>query len=307
MLLKKLFVIGLSLLAVTACSTNTYVSQENIEKYDNHVKKFLIAECMEPQREVRLAVAEHFGFDKSELMEADHSALNQFVNDIRGLKGRIAIVAHTDYQGSEAYNEKLSFRRANSVKKYLLEQLDFQNYQWDVSYLGETMPLVAGHTKQANAANRRAYVVFEQTLDKETNPDCLPEKVEPEQRVYVAMTSHFDFDKSILKAQDKAELDELIAKLNGLSGHIMIAGHTDHHGAASYNIKLSEARSIAVQEYMKSKLTDPTHFIWEVKAFGENSPLIQEHTKAADAENRRVFVVFREGEIELLKNEVTPL
>ncbi len=311
MLLKKLLVIGVSSLAVTACSTNTYVSKENIEKFDNHVKKFLIAECMAPQREVKLAVAEHFDFDKSELMSADHAALNQLVNDIRGLKGRIAIVAHTDYQGSDEYNEKLSFRRANSVKKYLLEQLNFRDYQWDLEYFGERMPLVEGRTKAANAANRRAYVIFEQTLDQPSNPDCLPKesKPEPEKRVYVAMTSHFDFDKSILKEKDKAELDELIYKLDGLSGHIMIAGHTDYHGSESYNIKLSEARSIAVKEYMKSKLVDPDSFIWEVKAFGENNPLIQEHTQSADAENRRVFVVFREGDIkaEVDNTRITPL
>ncbi len=310
MQLKKLLLIGLGAWALTACNTNTYVSKENIEKFDNHVKKFLIAECMEPQREIKLAVAEHFDFDKSELMSADHAALNQFINDVRGLKGRIAIVAHTDYQGSDEYNEKLSFRRANSVKKYLIEQLDFKNYQWDVEYFGERMPMMEGHTEEANAANRRAYVIFEQTLDPETNPDCLPKDTapEPEKRVYVAMTSHFDFDKSILKEKDQTELDELIYKLDGLSGHIMIAGHTDYHGSESYNIKLSEARSIAVQEYMKSKLVDPDNFVWEVKAFGENSPLIQEHSKNADAENRRVFVVFREGDIETVTTEaITPL
>lgn len=289
---KKQLLVGLSLLSLFGCSTDAYVSQENIDKYDERVQKFLIAECLVPQREIQIGVAEHFEFDQSEVMEADFPSLNQFVRDIEKLKGRVAIVGHTDYQGSVKYNEQLSLRRAESIKAYLLQNLNADNYEWEIKYYGEKKPLVEGKTLEANAANRRAFLVFEQTVEKETNPACLPP--EPKRKVYVTMASHFDFDKSILKEKDKIELDKLGLKLEGLTGRILIAGHTDYQGSVSYNEKLARERSIAVQEYLKTRV-DPTQFVWEVKSFGENDPIIEEHSLKANAENRRAFVVFKEG------------
>ncbi len=69
MQIKQSLFIGLGLLSLFGCSTDTYVSQENIDKYDERVQKFLIAECLVPQREIQIGVAEHFEFDKSEIME----------------------------------------------------------------------------------------------------------------------------------------------------------------------------------------------------------------------------------------------
>ncbi|MDD9178465.1 MULTISPECIES: OmpA family protein [Aliivibrio] len=289
---KKQLLVGLTLLSFFGCSTDTYVSQENIDKYDERVQKFLIAECLVPQREIQIAVAEHFEFDKSELMEADHTSLNQFINEIKKLKGRVAIVGHTDYQGSVKYNEQLSLKRAESIKAYLLQNLNAENYEWEIKYYGEKKPIAEGKTLEANAINRRAFLVFEQTVEKETNPACLPP--EPKRKVYVTMASHFDFDKSILKEKDKVELDKLALKLEGLTGRILIAGHTDYQGSVSYNEKLAKERSIAVQEYLKTRV-DPTQFVWEVKSFGENDPIVEEHSLKANAENRRAFVVFKEG------------
>ncbi len=292
------------MLSLIACSTDTYVSKENIDKYDERVSKFLIAECLLPQREIKLAVAEHFDFDQSELKTDDYSALNQFVSDIKQLKGRISIVAHTDYQGSHAYNEQLSLRRANSVKEYITRQLVAENYDWEVKHYGETMPLLKEKTLAANAANRRAYVMFEQTNESEVDP-CQPP--EPERKVYVALTSHFDFDDSTIKEEDKIELDAIAAKLDGLQGHILIAGHTDYQGAVSYNEKLAMRRAQAVQDYLETKVSDKASFIWELKSFGENEPLVHERSLRANAANRRVFVVFKEGNIRESQGAVTPL
>ena len=101
----------LVLSSLSACSTDTYVSNDNMDKFDVHVVKFRIRECLLPPREIKIAVAEHFEFDKAVLMAADYAALDQFMDDIRAVKGRISIVAHTDYQGSKKYNEQLSKRR----------------------------------------------------------------------------------------------------------------------------------------------------------------------------------------------------
>ncbi|CAE6943867.1 OmpA family protein [Vibrio sp. B1FLJ16] len=278
--------------ALSGCATDTYVSQENREKFaDVNVSKFLISECLAPQRDIHIAVAEHFDFDKYNIRESDAANLDAFVSDIRGLSGRITIAGHTDYKGSNEYNDKLSLRRAQSVETYLKQHLDPDNYDWEVKHLGETEPLALGTSDQDRAENRRAYVLFEEAKKYEEMPFCEPPK--PERKIYMAMTPHFDFDESELKAEDLPQLDDFIAKLKGLEGSILIAGHTDQVGSFSYNQKVAERRAQTVMQYLKTKLDSP-QIAWEVKAFGELQPVLNQVNPEANALNRRAFIVFRE-------------
>ncbi|CAH7355681.1 Cell envelope biogenesis protein OmpA [Vibrio chagasii] len=285
----------LSALLLVGCATDTYVSQENRDKFAGlDVSKFLISECLAPEREVHIAIAEHFAFDKYQLRDLDKINLDTFVKEIRGLKGRITIVGHTDYKGSLEYNERLSQRRAKSVADYLQAHLDPKQYDWEVKHLGETQPLLLGKTDKDRAENRRAFIVFEEAQKYEEMPFCEPPK--PERKVYMAITPHFDFDKSVLKPEDLTQLDDFTVQLSGLQGSIMVAGHTDQAGSVSYNEKLAERRAETVVKYLKTKL-DPKQFIWEVKSFGKLQPAINERSEKADALNRRAFIVFKESDI----------
>ncbi|HHP0482986.1 TPA: OmpA family protein [Vibrio campbellii] len=283
-------------LLVAGCATDTYVSQENRDKFtDVDVSKFLISECLAPEREIHIGVAEHFAFDKYNIREVDATSLNAFVSEIEGLSGRITIVGHTDYKGSLEYNEALSLRRAQSVESFLKEKLDPDHYDWEVKYFGETQPLALGKTDEDRAENRRAFVVFEEAQKYEEMPFCEPPK--PDRKIYMAMTPHFDFDKSELKPEDLAKLDSFTDKLQGLQGSILVAGHSDQIGSLSYNEKLAQRRASEVVKYLKTKI-DPSQFLWEVKSFGELQPVINERSKEANALNRRAFIVFKEGSIE---------
>ncbi len=75
----------------------------------------------------------------------------------------------------------------------------------------------------------------------------------------------------------------------------MVAGHTDQVGSFSYNEQLAERRAQTVVEYLKTKL-DASRLVWEVKAFGELQPVINQTTSEANALNRRAFIVFKESE-----------
>lgn len=294
MKLNIFLALGLAL-GLSACSTDTYVSKENIDKFgDPQVEKFLIRECIVPERDIRIAMASHFDFDKSDLKPQDQASIDQLMASIGKLHGQISIVGHTDYQGSDDYNVKLSLRRAEAVKAYMQTKLDASRYDWEVKYYGESKPLAQGVTKQANAENRRAYVVFEQTQTQQENIFCQPP--EPERKVYVAMTSHFDFDKAQLHASDKDSLDEFAKNLTGLNGRVLIAGHTDYQGSISYNEQLAQRRAESVMQYLQAKL-DPNQFVWEVKSFGELNPVTQEQNLDANALNRRALIVFKEGEL----------
>ncbi|HCG9763357.1 TPA: OmpA family protein [Vibrio parahaemolyticus] len=279
---------------LAGCATETYVSQENREKFsDVNVSKFLISECLAPQREIHIAVAEHFDFDKFKIREADATSLDAFIRDIQGLSGRITIAGHTDYKGSNEYNDALSLRRAQSVAAYLKQQLDPTFYDWEIKHFGETQPLTLDTSEQARAENRRAYVMFEEAQKYDEMPFCEPPK--PGRKVYMAMTPHFDFDQSALKAEGLTQLDDFIEQLQGLEGSILVAGHTDQVGSLSYNEKLAERRAQTVVEYLKTKL-DASRLVWEVKAFGELQPVINQTTSEANALNRRAFIVFKESE-----------
>ena len=61
-----------------------------------------------------------FNFDKSEIRADQGAKLDEFISSLAGARyDSIAVVGHADRIGKEAYNKKLSERRANAVKTYL--------------------------------------------------------------------------------------------------------------------------------------------------------------------------------------------
>jgi outer membrane protein OmpA-like peptidoglycan-associated protein len=64
----------------------------------------------------------------------------------------------------------------------------------------------------------------------------------------------FGFDKSVITADGKSRLDELISSLGGVDiESISVVGHADRIGAKAYNQKLSERRAAAVNKYLSNK------------------------------------------------------
>jgi OmpA-OmpF porin, OOP family len=64
----------------------------------------------------------------------------------------------------------------------------------------------------------------------------------------------FNFDKSEIRADQRAKLDEFISSLGGTQyDSIAVAGHTDRIGKDAYNQKLSERRAAAVKAYLVKK------------------------------------------------------
>lgn len=64
-----------------------------------------------------------FDFDKAVLKPEGQQALDNFTNNLQGVNYDLIIaVGYTDRIGSEAYNKKLSVRRAEAVKSYLVSR-----------------------------------------------------------------------------------------------------------------------------------------------------------------------------------------
>ncbi|MGH8460702.1 MAG: OmpA family protein [Stenotrophobium sp.] len=104
----------------------------------------------------------HFAFDKSDLTDYAKAILDNAANVINGLsqkypKLEVEVSGHTDWIGSEGYNQGLSERRANAVKKYLSRKgVDPEHVQTHA--YGETKPIAPNTTAEGRALNRRAEI-----------------------------------------------------------------------------------------------------------------------------------------------------
>jgi OOP family OmpA-OmpF porin len=104
-----------------------------------------------------------------------------------------------------------------------------------------------------------------------------------------AADTFFDFDKSVLKAEGKAKLKELVEKIKNISLEVVIVvGHTDSVGTDAYNQKLSQRRAEAVKGYLVSLGVSKNRIYTEGK--GESEPAADNKTAAGRAKNRRVEV-----------------
>jgi OOP family OmpA-OmpF porin len=108
-------------------------------------------------------------------------------------------------------------------------------------------------------------------------------------KVTYAADAFFDFDKSVLKPDGKAKLDDLVSKVKGINLEVIIAvGHTDSVGTDAYNQRLSVRRAEAVKAYLVSKGIEKNRVYTEGK--GEKQPVADNKTAEGRAKNRRVEI-----------------
>ena len=106
-------------------------------------------------------------------------------------------------------------------------------------------------------------------------------------KVTYAADTFFDFNKSVLKADGKAKLDDLAGKVKAINLEVIIAvGHTDSAGSDAYNQKLSVKRADAVKAYLITKGIEKNRVYTEGK--GEKQPVADNKTDAGRSKNRRV-------------------
>ncbi len=109
------------------------------------------------------------------------------------------------------------------------------------------------------------------------------------EKVTYAADAFFDFNKSVLKPEGKAKLDDLVGKVKGINLEVIIAvGHTDSVGGDAYNQKLSVRRSESVKAYLVSSGIEKNRVYTEGK--GEKQPVADNATAEGRAKNRRVEI-----------------
>jgi outer membrane protein OmpA-like peptidoglycan-associated protein len=102
----------------------------------------------------------HFEFNKSTLTAADKEVLSGVASRLKqeSSTAQLRVTGHTDSVGSNAYNQRLSEKRANSVVQYLIESGVPRASFVSVAGAGESQPVADNKTADGRAMNRRTEI-----------------------------------------------------------------------------------------------------------------------------------------------------
>jgi OmpA-OmpF porin, OOP family len=107
---------------------------------------------------VSYAADTFFDFDKSDLKPAAKAQLDDLAAKVKGINLEVIIaVGHADSIGTDAYNQKLSVKRAESVKAYLASKGIDKNRVYTEGK-GEKQPVADNQTAEGRAKNRRVEI-----------------------------------------------------------------------------------------------------------------------------------------------------
>ena len=100
-----------------------------------------------------------FNFDSYELTPEAKDALNQLASQIKDRDNFILeIQGFADWVGSDAYNNQLTQRRADAVRRYIAEQHNVALFRMHILGFGEVRPVADNKTPEGRAENRRVEI-----------------------------------------------------------------------------------------------------------------------------------------------------
>jgi len=115
----------------------------------------------------RLTIHVNFDFDKSNIRKVDVPELKKAIDFVKKYRGaKVKLEGHTDSKGTEEYNQKLSERRAEAVKQYLIKEGAVNSSMISATGYGESRPIAPNKTPDGKdnpagrAENRRVEILI---------------------------------------------------------------------------------------------------------------------------------------------------
>jgi outer membrane protein OmpA-like peptidoglycan-associated protein len=111
----------------------------------------------EPQEDaVRVELDVKFDFDRAQVKENSYGDIRNLADFMKQYSQTSTVVeGHTDSVGTDAYNQRLSERRANAVRELLVNQFGVAGSRVDAVGYGESRPVADNATEEGRAINRR--------------------------------------------------------------------------------------------------------------------------------------------------------
>lgn len=135
----------------------TYISNLGIAKYGEATDKgYLVARI-------------HFDFDKFNLSRKAQRVLKNVATELSNKGYHVTVEGHTDWVGSDSYNQALGFRRAQSTAGEL-NRYGVTKENTTLKSFGESEPIVSNKTSDGRSQNRRSDVYIPLDSDKDNSP-----------------------------------------------------------------------------------------------------------------------------------------
>jgi outer membrane protein OmpA-like peptidoglycan-associated protein len=109
----------------------------------------------------RMSLILHFDFDKSIIKDKDKPELERGINFIKKYpEAAVRLEGNTDGKGTEEYNQRLSERRADAVKQYILNKHATRESRITAVGYGKSNPVASNDTDEGRAKNRRVEILI---------------------------------------------------------------------------------------------------------------------------------------------------
>lgn len=169
-----------------------------------------------------------------------------------------------------------------------------QRAQAGIKQAQDTADTANQNAQQASQSANQADTAANNVAQRADSLDAVVKNLDNYKQVAnVSVT--FGFDKSVLTADDKQQLDGFGAQLNAAKNYILeVTGGTDTTGPVQYNYELSQRRADAVVQYLAAKYNIPARRFYLI-GIGKDEQIAPDNTAAGRKKNRRV-------EVQLLSN-----
>ena len=124
--------------------------------------------CPVPIKEkVSIELRVEFEFDKAEIKSVYRWHLQKVANFLKTYSDTKAVIeGHTDNIGTDEYNRRLSRKRAESVRKFLVDEFNIPPQRLEAEGFGESMPVADNNTDEGRQINRRVVAVIRTVITK---------------------------------------------------------------------------------------------------------------------------------------------